>query len=154
MKISRESLEIQKLSLVQKRCICFLVQTKSTWKCGPISVEIRMIISRQFHTRKSSCHFSKNHIILHLYLYVCMYVCTAGLDPQQMHTKKNLPANRKGYDNSETTVGKLSVRRIQICGGPGLFSYDPFSSLFQNNFLNNVRTKIVPADSESQCRIL
>ena len=26
-----------------------------------------------------------------------------------------LPTNRKGYDKSETTVGKLSTRKIQIC---------------------------------------
>ena len=26
----------------------------------------------------------------------------------------NLPSNQKGYDTSETTIGKLSVRRIQI----------------------------------------
>ena len=31
------------------------------------------------------------------------------------HTRKiNLPANQKGYDNSETTNEKLSARRIQI----------------------------------------
>ena len=31
------------------------------------------------------------------------------------HTQKmNLPTNQKGYDNSETTAGKLSTRRIQI----------------------------------------
>ena len=29
--------------------------------------------------------------------------------------KNNLPANQKGYDTFETTVGKLSARRIQIC---------------------------------------
>ena len=28
--------------------------------------------------------------------------------------KNNLPANHKGYDNSETTVGKLLARKIQI----------------------------------------
>ena len=28
--------------------------------------------------------------------------------------KINLPTNQRGYDNSETTVGKLSARRIQI----------------------------------------
>ena len=27
----------------------------------------------------------------------------------------NLPTNQKSYNNSETTVGKLSARRIQIC---------------------------------------
>ena len=29
--------------------------------------------------------------------------------------KNNLPANQKGYNTFETTVGKLSARRIQIC---------------------------------------
>ena len=29
--------------------------------------------------------------------------------------KFNFPANQKGYDNFETTIGKLLARRIQIC---------------------------------------
>ena len=29
-------------------------------------------------------------------------------------TKINSPTDQKGYDSSETTVGKLSTRRIQI----------------------------------------
>ena len=29
--------------------------------------------------------------------------------------KVNLPANQKGYDDSETTAGKLWSRRIHIC---------------------------------------
>ena len=29
--------------------------------------------------------------------------------------KTNLPMNQRGYDNSTTTVGMLSTRRIQIC---------------------------------------
>ena len=39
---------------------------------------------------------------------------TAGLPISGTHTKNNLPAKQKGYDNSETTVEKLSPRRIQI----------------------------------------
>ena len=39
---------------------------------------------------------------------------TAGLPISQAHTKNYLPANQKGYDNSETTVGKLSAGRTQI----------------------------------------
>ena len=39
---------------------------------------------------------------------------TAGLTISETHTKINLSANQKGYDNSETTVGKLSAKRIQI----------------------------------------
>ena len=34
--------------------------------------------------------------------------------PIQADKKVNLPMSEKGYDNSETTVGKLSARRIQI----------------------------------------
>ena len=40
---------------------------------------------------------------------------TAALSAQYEPTKNQLPENRKGYDNFETTVGKLSARRIQIC---------------------------------------
>ena len=39
---------------------------------------------------------------------------TAGLNAQYETTKNNSRTNRKGYDNSETTIGKLSARRIQI----------------------------------------
>ena len=39
---------------------------------------------------------------------------TAGLDLQYKHTKKIIKKKRKGYDNSETTIGKLSTRKIQI----------------------------------------
>ena len=40
--------------------------------------------------------------------------------------KINLPANQKGYDTFETTVGKPSVRRIQIC-----FDYFLFRPYFE-----------------------
>ena len=40
---------------------------------------------------------------------------TAGMAISETHKKINLPANQMGYDNSETTVGKLSARRSQIC---------------------------------------
>ena len=40
---------------------------------------------------------------------------TAGLDAQYEPAKNELPANQKGYDNSETTIRKLSGRRTQIC---------------------------------------
>ena len=39
---------------------------------------------------------------------------TAGLDVHYEQTKHILPANQKSYDNSETTVEKLSARRIQV----------------------------------------
>ena len=151
MKISRESLEIQKLSLVQKRCICFLVQTKSTWKCGPISVEIRMIISRQFHTRKSSCHFSKNHIILHLYLYVCMYVqldwtpnrCTQKRICQRTVRATTIP--RPPLENS---------RWGEFVSALTIFVKSIFYLLFFERSENRVPTKIVKTDLDSPRRIL
>ena len=49
--------------------------------------------------------------------------------------KINLPANQKGYDNSETTVGKLLVRRIQTC--PYYFWLDIILKVILNNFQNN-----------------
>ena len=39
---------------------------------------------------------------------------TAGLGAQYKLTKMQFPKKRKGYDNSETTVGKLLTRRTQI----------------------------------------
>ena len=60
---------------------------------------------------------------------------TAGLDIQYEPTKINLPANQKGCDTFETTVGKLSARRIQIC-----FDYFCLGSILKvilNNFQNN-----------------
>ena len=42
-----------------------------------------------------------------------------------------LPANRTGYDHSETTVGKLSARRIQIFRVP-FFVIIFFDLLFLN----------------------
>ena len=34
--------------------------------------------------------------------------------PNMSQQRINLPVNQKGWDNSETTIGKLSVRKIQI----------------------------------------
>ena len=49
--------------------------------------------------------------------------------------KINLPANQKGYDTFETTVGKLSVRRIQIY--PDYFCLGIILKVILNNFQNN-----------------
>ena len=56
-----------------------------------------------------------------------------GLDAQHEPTKNDLPANQKGYDNSKTTVEKLSARRIQICGD--YFVSSIFTSFFKMFFL-------------------
>ena len=40
---------------------------------------------------------------------------TAELDTQHEHTKINSRKNWKGCDSFETTAGKLSARKIQIC---------------------------------------
>ena len=63
----------------------------------------------------------------------------------------NPRTNQKGYDKSETTFGKLLARRIQICCV--YFCVIHFWPLFQNNFSNDVRTKIgtaVDLDSPRQ----
>ena len=66
--------------------------------------------------------------------------------------KINLPVNQKGEDNSETTVGKLWARRIQIF--PVLFSVVIFDLLIFETSKNMAPTKIYQADSDSPCRIL
>ena len=42
-------------------------------------------------------------------------IITVRLEPQKTHTKYEFLEKRKDYDKSETTYGKLSTRRIQIC---------------------------------------
>ena len=54
--------------------------------------------------------------------------------------KINLPANQKGYDTVETTVGKLSARRIQIC--VGYFCLGIILKVVLNNFQNIAYTQI------------
>ena len=46
---------------------------------------------------------------------IVFFFTTAGLNVKSEPTTINLPANQKGYNNFETTAGKLSTRRIQIC---------------------------------------
>ena len=56
-----------------------------------------------------------------------------------MHTHNQLPTNKKGYDNSETTFGKLSARRIQIyCDR---FCLGIILKDILNNFQNIAQTK-------------
>ena len=66
--------------------------------------------------------------------------------------KINLPMNQKGYDNSETTVGKPSTRRIQIY--LVYFCVIHFHLCFLKNFQTNAQTKIDPADLNLPRRIL
>ena len=49
--------------------------------------------------------------------------------------KINLPKNQKEYDTLETTVGKLSARRIQICFD--YFCLGIILKVILNNFQNN-----------------
>ena len=55
--------------------------------------------------------------------------------PSRRTQKINLPANQKGYDNSETTIRKLSARRIQICFD--YFCLGIILKVILNNFQNN-----------------
>ena len=59
----------------------------------------------------------------------------------------NLPTNQKGYDNSETTVGKHLARRIQIFRV--YFSVIIFHLLIFKTRENMARTKIDPTDLDS-----
>ena len=56
-------------------------------------------------------------------------------NPQDAHEKINLPANQKGYNTFEATVGKLSARRIQIY--PDYFCLGIILKVILNNFQNN-----------------
>ena len=58
----------------------------------------------------------------------------------------NLASNQKGYDNSETKVGRLSARRIQIF--PGYFCLGNILKVILNNFQHNTQTKIARPDSD------
>ena len=80
-----------------------------------------------------------------------MFTSTAGLDVQYEPTKK-LPTNQKGFDNSETTVEKLSVRRIQIYRV--FFSEILFDLLIFKTSGNMAPTKIDLADLDSLRREL
>ena len=66
--------------------------------------------------------------------------------------KNQLLGNRKGYDTSETTIGKLSARRIQIW--LGYFCLGIILKVIQYNFQNNVQTKIAQLDLNSPRREL
>ena len=63
--------------------------------------------------------------------------CTAGLDVH--YEKINLPANQKGYDTFETTVGKLSQGESK--SALTIFVKFIFDLFFQNNVLNIVQRK-------------
>ena len=64
------------------------------------------------------------------------WTVTAGLLSSWRRTRIiNLPKNQKGYDTFETTVGKLSARRIQIF--PDYFCLGIILKVILNNFQNN-----------------
>ena len=63
-----------------------------------------------------------------------------------------MPANQKGYDNSETIAGKLSTRRIQIC--KVYFSVIIFWPLSFKTSKNMAPTKTVRIDLNSPRREL
>ena len=59
---------------------------------------------------------------------------------------------RATYDNFETTIGKVSARRTQICFD--FFGKIIFELFFQNNFPNIVQTKMIKAESNLPRRTL
>ena len=74
------------------------------------------------------------------------YILLLQLDwmPNMSRQKIDLPTNQEGYNNSETTTGKLSARRIQIC--QVCFSVIFFDLLIFKTSENTAPTKIDPAD--------
>ena len=66
--------------------------------------------------------------------------------------KINLPANQKGYDTFETTVGKLSARKFR--SALSIFVKSIFDLLFFETSENRVPTKIDKADLDSPRRIV
>ena len=63
----------------------------------------------------------------------------------------NLPTSQKGYDTFETTIGKLSARRIQIFWA--YFCLGNILKVILNIFRNNAQTKKDRSDSDSPRRI-
>ena len=81
------------------------------------------------------------------FFYVNIYIVYSWIERQRLSRQKNnLPVTQKGYDTFETTVGKLSARRIQIfrdyfCSGVIL-------KVIQHNFQKQCLNKIRPRRSE------
>ena len=72
------------------------------------------------------------------FVFICLvllFLFRAGLDVKKGPTKNIFPTNQKGYDTFETTVGKLSARRIQICFD--YFCLGIILKVILNNFQNN-----------------
>ena len=77
---------------------------------------------------------------------------TAGLDVKYEPTKINFQKICKGYDNSETTVGKLSVGESRSTWS--IFVKSIFGLSFFETYENRVRTKIDQVESDLPCLIL
>ena len=79
---------------------------------------------------------------------------TVGLDGHYEPTKKTISrkTRRVTYDNSKTTVGKLSTRKNQICRV--YLSVIIVELLFFKTSENMAQTKIDPADLDLPCLIL
>ena len=77
------------------------------------------------------------------------YKASIQLDwtPSRKTQKINFPTNQKGYDGSETTVGKLLTRKNRSAGP--IFVKTIFGLLFFETCENRVPTKIDPADLDS-----
>ena len=77
---------------------------------------------------------------------------TAGLDPQDKHTKNPFASEPKGLRQIRDHVRKAFGE--QNSDLTGIFLCGPFLLLFQNDFQNNAQTKLVTADLDSSRRIL
>ena len=65
------------------------------------------------------------------------------------HTQINSPSNTKSCDNSKTTIGNLSARRIQICSAyfcvvhVDLFFKITFQIMFEQNYTKQIWIRLV-----------
>ena len=76
---------------------------------------------------------------------------TAGLLIRYAHMKNQFASKQKGYDNSETTVGKLSTGQIRFCHV--YFCLGIILKVILNNFQNNALRKMYRTESDSPRRI-
>ena len=83
---------------------------------------ITIVVAVRANVHKQLCvHLCQNEN-RPAFVFVSPQILHAGIEMYSNNpyiptrTQNNtLPTNQKGYNNTETTVGKLSARKIQIC---------------------------------------
>ena len=86
-----------------------------------------------------------SHLLGHLLLLLLQLDQTSNTSRQ----KNNLPANQKGYNTFETTVEKLSTRRIQICQVYfcKIYFWPPFKIMSKQKYTRQIWVRLVEYSS-------